>query len=232
MSIPCSSRVPPALRAAVMVAALAPFAASAATLSNGSFEFTGANGPFITSVAGGATSFGWTSTVAGRNIEFVDSRGGYGPAGDQFGFIDLNGVQNAGGIGQNVLGLVSGQQYRVDFLMSGNAGPSGNTAADGRKQLSVLFDGAGLGTYTYTHFVGETWANRQWLAYSATFTYAGAGSLLEFRSLSTTYNEAGPLLDNVSITELGTTVVPLPASSALLLGGLALFGRLASRRRG
>lgn len=222
----------PTLSLLLALGALAAAPASAATLANGSFEFAGPNGPsFIVSVPGGGSAFSWTSTVANRNIEFVDARGGYGVAGDQFGFIDLNGVQGPGGIGQNVAGLMVGQQYRVDFQMSGNAGASGNNTGDGQKQLSVLFAGSSLGTYTYTHFVGETWANRQWVAYSATFTYAGGGSLLEFRSLSTLYNDAGPLLDNVSITELGTTVVPLPASSALLLGGLALLGRLASRRR-
>lgn len=205
---------------------------SAATLMNGSFEFAGPNGPvFIDSVLGGATRYGWTATVPNRNIEFVDSRGGYGPAADQFGFIDLNGVQNAGGIGQNVAGLVTGQQYRVDFSMSGNAGPSGNTRADLSKSLAVFFDGGSLGSFTYDHFADETWQNRQWVAYSATFTYGGTGSLLEFRSLSTRYNEAGPLLDNVSITAIDAAVVPLPGSAALLLGGVALLGGL-SRRRG
>lgn len=205
--------------------------ASAATLANGSFEFTGANGPFIVTVPGGGSNFGWTATVPNRNIEFVDSRGGYGPAGDQFGFVDLNGVQNAGGIGQNVLGLVVGQQYRVDFLMSGNAGPQGDTAADGSKSMAVLFGGNALGTFTYTHVAGETWFTRRWDAHSALFTYGGGSSLLEFRSLSTRYDMAGPLVDGVSITPVDATVVPLPGSAALLLGGLALAGTIGARRR-
>jgi hypothetical protein len=124
--------------------------ASAATLFNGSLEFTGSNGPFIDSVPGGSRRYGWTATVPNRDTEFLDSRGPYGPAGDQFGFVDLNGIQNAGGIGQNVAGLVNGQQYRVDFLMSGNAGPSGNASGDGSKSLAVLFAGASLGSFTYT----------------------------------------------------------------------------------
>lgn len=226
--------VPPVVLSRIALSALLLGAvpASAATLVNGSFEFTGPNGPFITSVPGGGSSFGWTATVPNRNIEFVDSRGGYGPAADQFGFIDLNGVQNAGGIGQNVAGLVNGQQYRVDFLLSGNAGPSGNTRGDGSKSLAVLFNGASLGSFTYDHFARETWQNRQWVPFSATFTYGGSGSLLEFRSLSTTYNEAGPLLDNVSITAINSAVVPLPGTAALLLGGVALLGGVLRARRG
>ncbi|MCE2948556.1 MAG: hypothetical protein ACK515_24925 [bacterium] len=56
--------------------------------------------------------------------------------------------------------------------------------------------------------------------------------MLEFRSLSSRFNDAGPPVDNVSITAIDAKVVPVPGAAALLLGGVALLGAVLRGRRG
>lgn len=102
--------------------------------------------------------------------------------------------------------------YSADF--------AGNTFGS----VVPLFVGSGFGT---GRNIG---GSEGWSGYIFTFIATNAGS---FRlSLGTTSGDnIGPVIDNVGITKLGSTVVPEPGTYALMLTGLALLGGVARRRK-
>lgn len=200
--------------------------ASAATVTNGSLEST-ASGT-IETVYAGTVANGWRVTA--NNIEFV--KNGYSGSGDvvasaQDGdwLVDLNGLNGPGGIGQDIATDV-GQQYRIDFWMSGNAGPLGTTRGDGSRTLDVLWNNAVVGSFTFVFQSGDQWNNVRWEKHSVLVAGATGLDSLEFRSTSTFYPTAGPAVDSISIT-----AVPEPGTWALLAAGLGLVGLGAKRRR-
>lgn len=197
----------------------------AATLANAGLE--SAAPPFIESVGAGTTANGWTAV--GANIEFV--RNGFSGAGDVIQsahegewFVDLNGVQGPAAIQQSVA-TDAGQQYRIDFWMSGNPGPLGTTTSGGPKTLDVLWNGAVVGSFSYTHLPGDRWNNLRWEDHSVFVRGLGALDALMFRSTSTFYSDAGPFVDALSIT-----AVPEPGTWAMLAAGLGLLGVVGARR--
>lgn len=208
------------------VLALAAGQAAAVTVANGSLESTTSG--TIETVAAGNTANDWRATS--NDIEFV--KNGYSGAGDVVAsahdgdwFVDLNGVSGPGGIGQDIATDV-GQQYRIDFWMSGNAGPLGSTRADGSRTLDVLWNNAVVGTFTFVFQPGDQWNNLRWEKHSVLVTGASGLDSLELRSASTFYTAAGPMADSISIT-----AVPEPETWALLAAGLGLVGFGAKRRR-
>jgi hypothetical protein len=201
--------------------------ASAVTVVNGSLESTAAG--TIESVPAGISANDWRATLS--NIEFV--KNGFSGSGDvvasaQDGdwFVDLNGVSGPGGIGQDIA-TDSDQVYRVDFWMSGNAGPLGSTSADGSRSLDVLWNNSVVGSFTFVFQPGDQWNNLRWEKHSVLVTGASGFDSLEIRSTSAFYAAAGPFVDAISIT-----AVPEPGTWAMLAVGLGLMGLGVKRRSG
>ena len=126
-----------------VAAAVAAFAAGAqaAPFANGSLESTA--GGNIQTVSASTTANSWSVAVA--NVEYVKS--GYSNGSDTVGaaqdgdwFVDLNGTQGPGRISQT-FDTIAGQWYRIDYWISGNAGPNGSTMADGSKSLTASWNG-------------------------------------------------------------------------------------------
>ncbi|TDP61610.1 DUF642 domain-containing protein [Roseateles toxinivorans] len=212
-------------RLALILALSLAASAQAAPLTNGSLE-SGAAG-FIQSVNSGNTANSWTVSLA--NIEYV--KAGYASSGDVVGpaqdgdwFVDLNGTQGPGRISQS-FDTVAGQWYRIDYYISGNAGPNGSTSG-GSKTLNALWNGGVADSASYLHQVGDKWSNNRWEAHSFLAQAVGASSTLGFQSTSFTYSAAGPFIDAITVT-----AVPEPGTYALMLVGLGLIG-FAKRRRG
>ena len=201
--------------------------ARAATVANGSLESSSA--ATIESVAAGSSANDWRAT--GNNIEFV--KNGFSGSGDvvasaQDGdwFVDLNGVGGPGGIGQDIA-TESGQSYRIDFWMSGNAGPLGSMKADGSRSLDVLWNNSVVGSFTFVFQSGDQFNNLRWEKHSVLVDGASGLDSLEIRSTSNAYVAAGPLVDAISIT-----AVPEPGTLAMLAAGLGLMGVGVKRRNG
>lgn len=197
----------------------------AAPFTNGSLE--SGSGAFIETVAAGVTANGWT--VSGANVEFV--RQGYTGGGDTvaaahdgFWMVDLNGTGGAGTISQT-FDTLPGQQYLIEFWMSGNAGPLGATSAD-TKSLLVSWNSGTVANASYVHQVGDGWSNLRWEDHAVVVTAVGTSSTLAFTSTSTFYADAGPLVDDIRITP-----IPEPSAVAAALGGLALLAATLRRVR-
>src|SRR5262245_15036353 len=98
--------------AAILVIFAADSRASANLITNGSFELPGGTGDPTFGI--GSTSIpGWV--VTRDTIDYI----GPGGCGDGLRCLDLDGTIGFGGIAQT-FPTVTGQQYRVEFLLSGN----------------------------------------------------------------------------------------------------------------
>ena len=198
------------LLTAVMVLFGMAASASAATISNGSFETQSPqfSGSFETLNAGSSALSGWT--VGGNGIDLINT---YWTAENGTYSVDLSG-NNAGSISQTITGLAIGALYKISFWLAGN--PDGSAV----KSLSAgTTEGSSLFTFVQT---GHTAASMGWVQSSFIFQAAATSTKLTFASLNA--GGYGPALDNVSID-----VVPLPAGAPLLLAGVAAF--VALRRR-
>jgi hypothetical protein len=212
---------------AVSAAAIAISAgeASAVTIVNGGLESTSAG--TIQTVTAGNSANRWRATLS--DIEFV--KNGFAGSGDVIAsaqdgewFVDLNGVSGPGGIGQDIA-TDPGQLYRIDFWMSGNAGPLGTSRADGSRSLDVLWNNAVVGSFTFVFQPGDRWNNLRWEKHSVLVTGASGLDSLEIRSTSSFYAAAGPFVDAITIT-----AVPEPGTWAMLTAGLGLVGFGVNRR--
>ena len=210
-----------------VAAAVAAFAAGAqaAPFANGSLESTA--GGNIQTVSASTTADSWSVAVA--NVEYVKS--GYSNGSDTVGaaqdgdwFVDLNGTQGPGRISQT-FDTIAGQWYRIDYWISGNAGPNGSTMADGSKSLTASWNGGTADSATYAHQSGDNWSNLRWEGHSFQAQASGTSSTLPFQSTSSYYIPAGPFIDAISVT-----AVPEPATLALWLAGLGLVAGVARRR--
>jgi len=186
--------------------------ASAATITNGSFETGnpttvgfGSSG-YSTEIAGSGAISGWT--INGGSVDYI---AGFWPAADGARSLDLSG-NNPGTISQGVTGLVNGQEYKVTFSLRGNTdGPASSQSVD-----------VSLGSYFGTFSAPST--STSWVTQSFTFIYNGGSNLLVFAAGPN--GPYGPGLDNVQIA-----ATPIPGAILLFGSALGGMGFLGYRRR-
>jgi hypothetical protein len=167
----------------------------------------------IRTVLPGQSYGGWTSVGSG-DIEFCGPLAA-GPAAQGQGLVDLNGVAFQGAISQN-LGTSSGTTYNLRFAMSGNPGLPGQFKL-GDKTMNVLWNGNVVGAFTFSHLGADTQQNLRWEYHELTLIGNG-NDVLSFASTTSTYSDAGPMLDDITLI-----AVPEPSSIGLLIvGALAL----------
>lgn len=199
--------------------------ASAATITNGSFENPGfANGGWQYVGAGSTNIPGWS--VFGSGIDLIKT---YWKHADGDYSLDLS-AGNAGGVSQLVTGLDVGRSYSVLFNMSGNF-VGGNAV----KQLKASFGSISEVFKFDTTGINQT--NMGWQEHSLDFVANDTSGLLSFSSLEN--NAFGAALDNVRIVANDpqqsrfqariVAPVPVPAGGLLLL--TALGGGLVLRRK-
>ena len=178
--------------------------ADTSLLSDGDFETFAsqvATGTYTT-INAGQTLGAWT--VNGASVDLI--RNAYGAINDVS--VDLAGTPGPGYITQS-FNAVAGTTYTLswDYFKNGEG-----TALD------VSFGGA---TTSYAPPAAATHASLSWTA-----TTSG----LQAVTFGTASNgNAGPVLDNVSLTSV--SAVPEPQSGALLLAGLGCMGWLVRRRQ-
>jgi len=199
-----------AIALAVVLLAGATHASAANLVVNGSFE-----AQTVHSVAGfdtlsGNGLTGWT--IGLRNVDLVSSS--FWTPSDGNNSLDLNG-EGKSSISQ-VLSTVIGQVYTLSFDLAGN--PFGLSPSKG---LSVNLGPVGLYDFDTT---GHNAGNMGWTHYTAIFAAVSTSTTLSFASR--TSGNAGPALDNISVS-----AVPEPETYAMLLAGLGLMGTMARRRR-
>ncbi|MCF7702113.1 choice-of-anchor C family protein [Loktanella sp. M215] len=205
------------LSASALGLALFSGAASAATITNGSFEIGAAPGSF-TELGNGSTSItGWT--VGPKNIDYI---GSYWTAQDGGRSLDLSGSAK-GSISTTITDLIVNATYELSFWMSGN--PAGQPTE--KKMDVTLANPATTERYGYNiQTSANTLTDMKWQEFVLKFTATSTSSLLTFAAGNGGGGAAccyGPALDNVSIA-----AVPLPASGLLLFGA---FGGIAALRR-
>ncbi|BDS05635.1 hypothetical protein NT6N_06750 [Oceaniferula spumae] len=191
--------------------------ANGATIVNGGLNLLNPDAGTTVSVLGGNSYNGWTND-GGVDIEFVGIQSGISPSDEGNGFIDLNGVSGAGRLSQTIATSI-GQQYRIDFALSGNAG-SGNRLGD--KPMSFLWNNSVVDSFVHTHLPSDTNANIRWENQSVFVTGTGSDTLT-FQSTGGT-SDAGAFIDDVVIT-----LVPEPSSSLLI--GISALSLILRRRR-
>lgn len=154
-------------------------------------------------------SSGWTvadGTVdlngAGGNYDFLPGNGSY---------VDLDGSSFVSGVFSNHVNLIEGTTYQLSFDL---AGSHRGTRAD---TVHVTF---GSATASYMLSSEDAFST-----YALSFTPGSSGTY-SFSYLDVSGDNRGLFLDNVSVT-----AVPEPATYAMLLGGLGLFGFLAQRKK-
>lgn len=189
---------------AIAAALLCASSAHAATIFSDNFD-ADALGLNTTVFLGGWLVSGYNGTVdtiGPGNYDVFPGNGHY---------IDLDGSSSTPGLFSKTLTLAAGTTYTATFELAGN---HRDAAAD-----TVLVN-FGSASGSYTKFSADAFTS-----YSLTFTTGASGGYsLSFQNDGN--NNIGALLDNVSIA-----AVPEPSTYAMLVGGLALLGLAAHRRR-
>ena len=169
----------------------------AAGLANGSFENGSySSGSWNTLNSGSTAISGWT--VSSGTVDWVDSS--YWQAANGTKSVDLDG-NAAGAVTSDAFDTVSGGTYFVSFALSGN--PDSNL---GVKTLQVSATGSSTPAATYdfnTQVMGNTHADMMYQTEGYTFVATGTTAALTFASQ--TAGAWGPVVDNVTVTQVATT---------------------------
>lgn len=182
-----------------------------AFIINGGLELTSPD--TFQTVLSGQSYAGWNSVGSG-DVEFCGA-GVLVPAVQGQGSVDLNGIGFQGAIAQT-LGTLSGHTYKIRFALSGNPGVFGQPSL-GNKTMDLLWNGNVAGSFVFTHLPSDTQQNMRWEYHEITL-FGNGNDLLSFASTTSAYNDAGPVLDDITVV-----VVPEPSSLALVaLSGLTL----------
>lgn len=183
---------------------------AAALITNGSFESNTGGACTQTpqgyaDISAGATCItGWT--VTSGTIDLVST---FWNAEDGSFSLDLSGV-NDGSIAQT-FATQTGVRYNVTFWLAGNV------ISPPVKTLQVSAAGQS-NNYSFDD-TGKSNSNMGWLQETFSFTATGTSSTLEFLSTDNPSGNAGPTLDNVTVT----AATPETGSLGLMLTGLAVF---------
>ena len=223
------------LIAALALLAMSGSAMAVPLVTNGSFESTKLTSSDTKDTFAGNVS-NWTG---GSNLTFIDAPGTaangtylsvYGPfpttSPDGGNFVEADGLTTySSAISQTINGLTVGTRYNVSFDQAAGqqAGFKGPTTEGWQVSLS---DKTQTQTQTSSLFSLPQGGVGQWQAQVLTFTATATSEVLSFLAVGTP-NGAPPIsfLDGVSMT-----VVPEPASMALLGAGLIGFGVTRLRR--
>ena len=175
--------------ASAAVGGLATSASASSLVTNGGFESNTVTvtDPFTT-VTGGTDIGGWT--VTGDSVDII---GNYWQAAEGSHSVDLSG--NApGGVTQDIA-TIPGATYAVSFEMSGNPDQAS------LDPMSVSWGGSEVSSSPYV-FDSSTASklDMNWTPYSFTATAAGTSTTLAFAS--ETSGPYGPVLDDVSVTQV------------------------------
>jgi choice-of-anchor C domain-containing protein len=180
-------------------------------------DFTNPNvGSSYVTYAAGSTFGAWTVTKG--TVDLVGGLWDYPVAGQQS--VDLDGSSTAvGGIKQSIT-TNFGSDYILSFDLSSVHG--GTTL----KTVQVLWDGIDVGQFTFNRY-GIHGTDMGWITENLTLSGLGTAADLAFVSLSADGQKWGPVIANVSLTEVAPDPVPEPAfyqmGAMLALGGLGLL---------
>jgi hypothetical protein len=189
--------------------------ARAEVVANGGLEPL--PGDTFKSVMPGASYAGWRSVGSG-DIEFTTDQtavpgGFFGPMAEGSGCVDLNGIRYQGAVSQ-MLTNKPGVDYAVCFAMSGNPGVLG-TPRRGTKTMDVTWGGTNVGSFVFTHLPTDTQTNIRWEYHKIYVTGTGLDEI-RFTSTSGTYNDAGPVIDDISVSPLPDTYLAVRVSQVEL----------------
>jgi hypothetical protein len=194
------------------------FNANAAVIENGDFEagnlmggVSGGFGPFLTFTAGSAAIDGWVVGPGGVNL-WTDYKG----TGNHV--IDIIGdIVDGGGSLTQTFSTVVGQQYSVNFDLSGSNNPDLTSTNNPIKEMDVtVFGSDSSSILTFITLMENTsgW-DGNFVPMSFDFTADGGQATIEFLGSNSGWN--GFYIDNII-----ATAVPIPA--AVWLFGSALLG--------
>ncbi len=152
---------------------------------------------------------GWS--VSGGTVDIIGAPGFFDLLPGNGRYIDLDGSTGKSGIFANSIDVVNGMSYTLSFDLAGN-----NRAA-GMDTVVVNF---GSGSQTFTRAATDGFQT-----FTMNYVATGTGKV-GFSFIDQGADNQGALLDRVSVA-----AVPEPETYGMLLGGLALLGVVARRRR-
>lgn len=203
-------------------------AAQASGLLNGDFEL----GPI--SIGTGSNAYyrgiptSWTQIPGLDVVDIIEN--GYAQippplllAQSGTHFLDMNGLGASGGITQDVAGLTPGEVMRLSLYTGQWA-----TNSAGETVTFGLFDGSNgvlLNSFLITGIDGTGWTQ-----HSLTAIVPGSG-ILRVQIAGNTGFQAGPGVDNVTLTVDGAGGVPEPTGWALMIIGFGGTGAVLRDQR-
>jgi len=222
--------------AAVAVSVLATAGSAAATtdlLTNGDFEDGLAPDQFgsgLNAYSRGIPT-GWLQMPGRDNVDTIED--GYSQGGPPFQvlqgaqsgthFLDMNGFYSNGGIYQDVTGIADGAALTLSLWSTQWV----QNTINGRITYNIrdLSGGHALLATGTVYVAGTPWT------LSTLNAVANSSGGVRIELLGDTDYQAGPGLDNVSLTARGGGVVPEPATWGLMIAGFGGIGAMLRRRR-